>query len=94
MMDGLTIVTGGAGFIGSHLVNELIEAGRRVRVVERPGANVSHLPPSVEVVFADIRDRKTVAAALQNGRCDFTDVRFDIRGSRGERIIVRGLRAQ
>ena len=33
----LAVVTGGAGFIGSHLVSELVESGQPVRVIERPG---------------------------------------------------------
>ena len=67
-MDGLTIVTGGAGFIGSHLVERLVARGRRVRVVERPGAGAGHLPGGVEVVRADIRDRAAVDEALRGGR--------------------------
>jgi dihydroflavonol-4-reductase len=67
-MDGLTIVTGGAGFLGSHLVDLLVESGQVVRVVERPGADVDHLPTIVEVVFADIRDRVGVSRALEGGR--------------------------
>ncbi|HZW32204.1 MAG TPA: NAD-dependent epimerase/dehydratase family protein [Isosphaeraceae bacterium] len=67
-MDGLTIVTGGAGFIGSHLVAQLVDSGQAVRVVERPGAAVDHLPPAVEVVFADIRDRRGLAAAMAGAR--------------------------
>lgn len=67
-MDGLVIVTGGAGFIGSHLVNQLVESGQKVRVVEKPGAEVGHLPSSVEVVFADIRERRTIRAAMEHGR--------------------------
>ena len=63
-MNGLVVVTGGAGFIGSHLVEQLVESGQEVRVVERPGAEVSHLPRQVDVTWADIRDRKTVAKAL------------------------------
>ena len=67
-MDALTVVTGGAGFIGSHLVQRLVDSGQRVRVVERPGADTAHLPASVEVVRADIRDRPAVEAALRGGR--------------------------
>lgn len=68
-MDALTIVTGGAGFIGSHLVAGLLASGEGpLRVVERPGADVSHLPAGVEVVRADIRDREAVQRALQGGR--------------------------
>ena len=56
-----TLVTGGAGFIGSHLVRRLVAEGRRVRVLERPGAAVEHLPLSkIELVRADIRDRAGV----------------------------------
>ncbi len=65
-MDALTIVTGGAGFIGSHLVALLSQRGERVRVVERPGAKVDHIRdlPSVEVHFADIRDRAALDTAF------------------------------
>jgi dihydroflavonol-4-reductase len=61
----LTIVTGGAGFIGSHLVAQLVDSGQQVRVVEKPGAPVDHLPDSVQVVFADIRERGALDGALE-----------------------------
>ena len=64
-MGDLTIVTGGAGFIGSHLVSELVDCGHQVRVVERPGAQVDHLPAAAEVVFADIRDRAALPRAME-----------------------------
>lgn len=64
-MNATTVVTGGAGFIGSHLVEELVERGENVRVLELSGADARHLPPEVEVVRADIRDRKAVFEALQ-----------------------------
>ncbi len=67
-VDDLTIVTGGAGFIGSHLVRQLVEQGHLVRVIERPGARVDHLPPAAQVYFADIRDRKALAQAFDRGR--------------------------
>ncbi len=63
------LVTGGAGFIGSHLVRLLVERGRRVRVLDRPGARVHHLPlAAIELVVADIRDRPAVERALAGCR--------------------------
>lgn len=67
-MSGATVVTGGAGFIGSHLVRLLADRGERVRVVERPGAAVDHLPAGAEVVFADIRDADAVRSTLRGAR--------------------------
>ncbi|WP_165073968.1 NAD-dependent epimerase/dehydratase family protein [Paludisphaera rhizosphaerae] len=67
-MSGLSTITGGAGFIGSHLVELLTSLGRAVRVVERPGADVSHLPSGVEVLFADVRRREGLADALRGSR--------------------------
>ena len=67
-MDARTVVTGGAGFIGSHLVEKLVERGERVVVLERPGADTSHLPAIVEVVRADIRDREGTRLAVQGAR--------------------------
>ncbi len=67
-MDGLTIVTGGAGFIGSHLVAQLVDSGRPVRVIERPGTTVDHLPAPVDLVFADIRDRPGLVRAMVGAR--------------------------
>ncbi|PTQ79596.1 dihydroflavonol-4-reductase [Nitrosospira multiformis] len=53
----MNLVTGGAGFIGSHLVQQLLAAGETVRVLEHPKAVVSHLPlECIELVQADIRD--------------------------------------
>jgi dihydroflavonol-4-reductase len=67
-MDGLTVVTGGAGFIGSHLVSQLVDSGRVVRVVDRPGAATDHLPPSVEFVPVDIRERSGLDRAMRGAR--------------------------
>lgn len=63
-MNRVTVVTGGAGFIGSHLVRQLVERGERVRVVDRPGAKLDHLLANIEIVPADISDRAAVRATL------------------------------
>lgn len=63
-----SLVTGGAGFIGSHLVRRLVERGEPVRVLDRPGAKVDHLPPEVEIVAADIRDAAAVNRAVRGMR--------------------------
>ena len=62
------LVTGGAGFIGSHLVEELVRRGERVRVVDNLSTGKRHniAPlPSVEFVEGDLADlevaRRTVA---------------------------------
>ena len=65
MSERWTIVTGGAGFIGHHLVQALVARGAPVRVIERPGAVVDHLPDSVVIARADIRDPIAVRQAME-----------------------------
>jgi dihydroflavonol-4-reductase len=63
------LVTGGGGFIGSHLVRLLVERGAAVRVLERPGAPIEHLPLArIDLVRADIRDRAAVDRAVRGCR--------------------------
>ncbi len=65
----MNLVTGGAGFIGSHLIAALLAEGEVVRVLERPGADVDHLPlDRIELVSADIRDKASVAEATRGCR--------------------------
>ena len=68
-MDELSLVTGGAGFIGSHLVEDLVRRGRPVRVFDDFStglwANLSHLDPTPEVVEGSLTDPAAVARAVQ-----------------------------
>lgn len=59
------LVTGGAGFIGSHLVYELLNQGFKVRVLEKPGVNIKHLPENnLEIIRADITERENLKNAV------------------------------
>jgi dihydroflavonol-4-reductase len=65
----LILVTGGGGFIGSHLVDQLIEAGEAVRVLEGPGADVRHLPlDAIQLARGDIRCTQEVRDAVRDCR--------------------------
>lgn len=66
------LITGGAGFIGVHLANELIANGYRVRIldtllpqVHADGVRPPHLSPQVNLIQGDIADSHTVHAACR-----------------------------
>lgn len=66
------LITGGAGFIGSHLADELLARGYQVRALDNLTEQVhgphrsrpSYLDPRVELQVGDVRDREAVDRAL------------------------------
>src|SRR5512134_3696143 len=64
------LITGGAGFIGSFLVDRLLSLGQEVRVLDsldqqvHPRGRPAYFPLEAELLVADIRDRTRCAEAL------------------------------
>lgn len=75
-----SLVTGGAGFIGSHIVHALVTRGDQVRVLDNfssgSRSNLAGLNGSVEVVEGDLRDQRQVNAAMQDMELVFHEAAF------------------
>lgn len=69
------LVTGGAGFIGSHIVDALVKRGDQVSVLDNFSSGFRHnleaCAEQVEVIDGDITDADTVAGAVRDVDCVF-----------------------
>lgn len=71
-MSKHVLITGGAGFIGSHVADRLLNKGYRVRALDNlspqvhgpEGKRPDYLDPEVELLIGDVRDPDTVQRAL------------------------------
>lgn len=84
----LVLVTGGAGFIGSHLVDLLLAEGHQVRVLDDlstgDAANLRHVSTSVELVEGSILDADLVERCVHG--CDLV---FHLAAAVGVGNVVR-----
>ena len=68
-MPGPVLITGGAGFVGSHVAEALLAGGRDVRILDvlHPAAHAGgdpFVPDGAELIRGDVRDPDTVRAAV------------------------------
>ena len=65
-------ITGGAGFIGSHLCDALVAEGQEVTILDNLSTgskkNIAHLEGKIKIFQGDIRDQKLVESLVEN--CD------------------------
>ncbi|HQO19653.1 MAG TPA: NAD-dependent epimerase/dehydratase family protein, partial [Acidobacteriota bacterium] len=76
----LALVTGGCGFIGSHIVERLVREGYTVRVLDDLSSgkreNISHLSSGVELTVGDIRDAGVLGKVLEGVEVVFHEAAF------------------
>ncbi|MDO8731424.1 MAG: UDP-glucose 4-epimerase GalE [Actinomycetota bacterium] len=65
------LITGGAGYIGSHVIRELLDSGRQVVVLDDLSSGHAHrIPEGVAFVHANVADREAVSRALKQHSID------------------------
>ena len=62
-------ITGGAGFIGSHLCDALVAEGKKITILDNLSTgskkNIAHLEGKINVIQGDIRDQKLVESLVE-----------------------------
>ena len=62
---GKTLLTGGSGFIGTHLARALAQRGDELKLLARRNSNLDHLDVEFERVTGDVTDRRAVRRAMK-----------------------------
>ena len=83
MAKRIALVTGGAGFIGPHLCDALLDRGMHVRIVDDLSTGrTENVDPRCELIEADVADHDALARAMQDADVVFhLAARVTIRGS-------------
>ncbi len=68
-LSGIAVVTGGAGFIGSHIASALVESGATVRVIDNLSTgyekNIEAIGSGIDFVKADVADEQALNKVLR-----------------------------
>ncbi len=69
-LSGIALVTGGAGFIGSHIASALVAKGARVRIIDDLSTgyqeNISEIGGDVDFVHGSVADEKALRKAMED----------------------------
>lgn len=67
-LSGIVLITGGAGFVGSHIATALVDSGARVRVVDNLSTgyvkNLRHIESKIDFIEGSVADAATLGRAL------------------------------
>jgi UDP-glucose 4-epimerase len=70
LSKGTILVTGGAGYIGSHVVRQLLESGERVLVLDNLGKGFRQAVAGADLVVGDVGDQALVSRLMSERQVD------------------------